>query len=141
MRRLLLVLAAVLLPACGGEEAADEAVPNGAGGGAVEIVLDDFGLEPATLSLAAGTVTLHVVNEGSSPHALEVEGGSLEEGTDELAPGESAELVVELEEGEYELYCPVGDHRGRGMEGTLTVGDGGGTTPEETTTEEPGYRY
>lgn len=137
MRRLLLVLAVVLLPACGGEEATNEA----GSGSAVEIVLDDFTLEPETLSLDPGTVTFHVVNEGSTAHALEIEGASLEQATEELAPGDSAELVLELEAGEYELYCPVGDHRDGGMEGTLTVGDAGGMTPEETTTEEPGYRY
>jgi uncharacterized cupredoxin-like copper-binding protein len=147
MRRLLLVvLAAVLLPACGGEEAADEPAPNGAGGGdAIEIALTDFALEPAALELDPGTVTLRVVNEGATTHALEVDGMSLEEETGDLAPGESTELVVELVEGEYELYCPVGDHRGRGMEGTLTVGSGGAgggdTTTGETTTEDSGYRY
>jgi plastocyanin len=28
---------------------------------------------------------------------------------------------VDLEPGEYEIYCAIGDHRAQGMEGTLTV--------------------
>ena len=41
------------------------------------------------------------------------------------------------------MYCPVGDHRDRGMEGTIIVGGGGGgTTTDETTTDDDdsGYR-
>ena len=41
------------------------------------------------------------------------------------------------------MYCPVDDHRGMGMKGSITVGDGGGMAPDETTTEEDsgGYGY
>jgi len=41
--------------------------------------------------------------------------------------------IFELKAGRYELYCPVGNHRELGMEGTLSVGGaapGGGTTTE-----------
>ncbi len=55
-------------------------------------------------------------------HALEVEGNGVEEETDTIGPGESTELTVDLEEGEYEIYCPVGNHKAMGMVGTLTVG-------------------
>jgi plastocyanin len=146
MRPLLLAaLALVLLPACGGEEATpDEAAPTG-GGTVVDVALRDFTIEPAAISLDPGSYTFHVVNEGETVHALEVEGPSGEVETPELGPGESADLTVDLSEaGEYELYCPVGGHRDQGMEGTLTVGGGGGggTTTDETTTEEDSdYRY
>ena len=54
---------------------------------------------------------------------------NVEEETDEIAPGESADLTVDLADGEYEIYCPIDDHRSMGMEGTLVVGSGsaGGT--------------
>ena len=79
-------------------------------------------------------------------HALEVEGPTGEVETADLGPGESADLAVDLsEDGEYEIYCPVGDHRDRGMEGTIAVGAGGGgagtTTDETTTDEDSGYGY
>ena len=60
MRRLalLLVVAAVLLPACGEEDTPDGASPNGAGTGGgevVEVALSEFALEPASFSLEPGS--------------------------------------------------------------------------------------
>jgi len=146
MRRLLLVaLALSFMPACGGEEAAEEEGAEPAGAGTVvDVVLSDFAIEPSSLTLDPGTYTFHVVNEGATAHALEVEGPTGEVETEELGPGESADLAVDLEDGEYELYCPVGDHRDRGMQGAIAVGGGGGgTTTDETTTEDEDsdYRY
>jgi uncharacterized cupredoxin-like copper-binding protein len=152
MRRLLLAaLALTLLPGCGGEEgAADEAAAPG-GGAVVEVALGEFAIEPSTIEVDPGSYTFRVTNDGGAVHALEIEGPSGEVETAELASGESADLNVDLEDGEYEMYCPVGDHRDRGMEGTITVGGGGGgggTTTDQTTTndddeedEDSGYRY
>jgi uncharacterized cupredoxin-like copper-binding protein len=143
MRLLLLVAVAILLPACGGEEGTPEpgapAEPV-----AAEIVLGDFTIEPSALAVDPGSHTFHVVNEGEQVHALEIEGPAGEAETADLAPGESADLTVDLSEpGEYEIYCPVGGHRGQGMEGSITVGGGGATTPDEPTTTDEGsdYRY
>lgn len=144
MRGVLLVSFALGLAACGGDdEPADQAVAPAAGGEVVEVALTDFAIEPSALALNPGSYSFHVVNEGGAVHALEVEGPTGEVETEELEPGESADLAVTLEDGEHELYCPVGDHRDRGMEGTLTVGAGGGagTTTDETTTEDSDYRY
>ena len=67
-------------------------------------------------------VEFRVKNDGGVTHALEVESEELEEETEDIAAGESATLKVELEEGTYELYCPIGDHKDRGMEAELVVG-------------------
>ena len=150
MRRLALLVAfaAVLLPACGEENTPDGASPNGAGAGGgevVEVSLSEFALTPASFSLEPGSYTFHVVNDGSVVHALEVEGPLGEVETADLAPGESADLDVDLSEpGDYEIYCPVNDHKDKGMEGTITVGGGGGgatTTDDTTTDEDSGYGY
>ena len=143
MRRLLLLaLALVLLPACGGEEGAAE---DDAGSDAtvVDVALGEFTIEPSAIEVEPGSYTFHVVNDGGAVHALEIEGPSGEVETEDLEPGASADLTVDFsEDGSYEIYCPVGDHRDRGMEGSITVGDGGGMMPDETTTEEDsGYRY
>jgi uncharacterized cupredoxin-like copper-binding protein len=154
MRRFLLAaLALTLLPACGeGETTGDDAAAPGGGDGAVvEISLGEFAIEPSAIELDPGSYTVRVTNDGGAVHALDIEGPTGEVETAELAAGESADLNVDLEDGEYEMYCPVGDHRDRGMEGTITVGGGGGgTTTDETTTdddggededEDSGYRY
>ena len=101
MRRLALLVAfaAVLLPACGEENTPDGASPNGAGAGGgevVEVSLSEFALTPASFSLEPGSYTFHVVNDGSVVHALEVEGPLGEVETADLAPGESADLDVDL---------------------------------------------
>ena len=44
-----------------------------------------------------------------------------DEASETVDGGATTSLTVELEDGTYEIWCPVGDHRGRGMEGTLTV--------------------
>jgi uncharacterized cupredoxin-like copper-binding protein len=143
MRRLLLLaLALVLLPACGGEEGAAED-ESGSGATVVDVALGEFTIEPSAIAVEPGSYTFHVVNDGGTVHALEIEGPSGEVETGDLGPGESADLTVDFaEDGRYEMYCPVGDHRDRGMEGSITVGEGGGMTPNETTTEEDSdYRY
>ncbi|HWM13337.1 MAG TPA: hypothetical protein VNO56_02525 [Gaiellaceae bacterium] len=139
---LLLLLVAVLVAACGGGDGAEG---NAGTGDTLEIVLSDFAVEPRSGSLEPGTYTARVVNEGGVVHALKVDGPTGETESAELQPGQSVELELDLgEAGEYELTCPVGDHRDRGMEASLAVAGGGGaTTTEDTTTEddEGGYRY
>ncbi|HSK16252.1 MAG TPA: hypothetical protein VK915_08785 [Gaiellaceae bacterium] len=137
-------LALLAAPACGGEESPSaEETPSAAGVGvAVDVVLTDFAVAPAP-GLEPGTTTLRVVNEGDVVHALRVEGPGLEAETDDLAPGEAADLRVDLTEGDVVLWCPLGSHRSLGMEATVAVGAGGGAPAEDTTTgdEEDGYRY
>jgi uncharacterized cupredoxin-like copper-binding protein len=122
--RLLLLALALLLAGCGSDDS-DEA---GAEGNETSVGLRDFSLEPSNLEVDGGTLTLTVVNDGQTTHALEIEGDGVEEETPLLEPGESAELTVELAKGEYEMYCPVGNHRAQGMEGTVLVDSGGGGT-------------
>jgi plastocyanin len=93
----------------------------------IRIEETEFRLEPAEITLdKPGTYVFEAVNSGDTVHALEVEGQGIEEETEEIQPGQSAELKVELEAGTYELYCPVGGHKEEGMEGTLTVKEGSG---------------
>jgi uncharacterized cupredoxin-like copper-binding protein len=90
----------------------------------VEVTLVDGEIQmPDTVS--AGMYLFDVTNEGELVHNLEIEGQGIETMLDEdLQPGESGTLSVELEPGEYDLYCPVGDHAEQGMQMTLTVTEG-----------------
>jgi plastocyanin len=133
----LLLTAGVLLAAgCGDDEdegggaastpsATETATEESSGGGgeALTLTADPGGSiswEPGELSAAAGSVTVKLVNESDTPHAVEVEGNGVEEESETVTGGET-ELTVDLEAGEYTFYCPVGQHRQNGMEGTLTV--------------------
>jgi uncharacterized cupredoxin-like copper-binding protein len=134
MRRFLLVLT-VLLAGCGSDEAQDSGGPAEA----VQLVAKEYSFDPQSLTVdKTGKVTFRVKNEGGTAHALEVEGKGVEEETESIEPGESGELTVQLAAGEYEFYCPIGNHREMGMEGTLVVG-GGATTTEQTQTQDSGY--
>jgi plastocyanin len=79
-------------------------------------------IELSTDELSAGSTTIEVVNDGSATHDLVVErDGEDVEGTDSIAPGDSATLTVDLEPGEYVFYCSIANHRAMGMEVTVTV--------------------
>ena len=136
-----MLLAAVLLAGCGSGDADDQAAGDTASGdGSVEITATEFSFDPSTVEVDAGETTFTLVNDGQFTHALEIEGQGIEEETDEIDGGTTTELTVDLEAGKYELYCPVGNHREQGMEGTLVVGGGagGGMTTQGTDTEDSG---
>jgi uncharacterized cupredoxin-like copper-binding protein len=73
-------------------------------------------------SLTAGSYVFHVTNNGKIPHNLTVDGPGVEdEKTATIAPGDSADLHVNLETGSYDLYCSIPGHREQGMEAKLAV--------------------
>ena len=125
MSRSALLLVAVVIAGCGSDDSSDETggtTPAAGSSGTVELVATDFEFDPSTVAVAAaGTTTVRLTNDGGTTHALEIDGQGIEEETDEIGPGESAVVTVDLEPGEYELYCPVGNHADEGMVGTLTV--------------------
>src|SRR3712207_4715333 len=65
------------------------------------VVLTEFAIDPANPKAENGAVTFDVVNEGSAPHALEIEGNGEEFATEVLDGGASAELQATLKPGEY----------------------------------------
>ncbi len=155
---LLSLLLALALAACGedretgtgtsttktGTETA--AAPKGKPVKTIEIEESEFRLSPDTVKLGKpGTYEFRAKNVGGTVHALEVEGQGTEVETDEIQPGKSATVKAELKEGEYKLYCPVGNHEQQGMTGKVTVGAkaaGQGTsTSENKGSEGGGYGY
>ena len=94
---------------------------GGGAGGAVDVSETEYKLDPSDPTVAAGKVTISASNDGGTTHNLEIEGNGVEEVTDDLQPGQSGSLSVDLKPGEYEIYCAIDGHKDLGMEGTLTV--------------------
>ena len=72
-------------------------------------------------TLRAGRVAFNVENGGKEDHANEIEGNGIEEKTEILKRGNTAALEVDLKPGTYTVYCPVDDHKDKGMKVTVKV--------------------
>jgi plastocyanin len=142
MHRLLVLLPTVLLlSACGGSSNGSE--ETGSVLQRIQVLETEFSITPAAIELPRpGTYEFQVMNDGQITHALEIEesGGGDEAETGDISAGETKTVRFTFSgDGSYEMYCPIGNHRDEGMEGTLTVGSaagGAGTTTEETKTED-----
>jgi len=78
--------------------------------------------DKTSLSAKPGKVTIVMDNPSDVPHAVEIEGEGVEEEGETVGKGGVSKVSADLKAGEYEFYCPVGNHADAGMEGTLTVG-------------------
>lgn len=89
----------------------------------VGATLSEWTIRLSATSVPAGPVSFTATNNGSIPHALEVEGNGIEQETPLIQPGASATLTLMLKPGSYEIYCPVGrdSHKKLGMETHLKV--------------------
>ena len=111
---------------------------NGGGGGGnapsesegsvvktIRIEETEYSLKPTESTLdKPGIYVFEAVNSGDTTHALEVEGEGIEEFSEEIGPGESTKLRVDLKPGTYVLTCPVDGHEDKGMETTISVKEG-----------------
>ncbi len=100
-------------------------LPGGAtptsGGNTVEVRLSEYKIDMSN-SLHAGLITFHVTNAGTVEHNFVVEGQGVKKTFDKnLQPNESNNLEVNLSPGNYQIYCPLDNHRDLGMLVNLTV--------------------
>jgi len=98
---------------------------GGSTAAAVPVSLSEFKITQPIEVTPGGT--LAVTNDGSQVHNLVIEGDGR---TADLAAGDSETLTVDVEPGEYEIYCSITGHRDSGMEGTLTVAADAGLVTE-----------
>ncbi|HSJ16845.1 MAG TPA: plastocyanin/azurin family copper-binding protein [Solirubrobacterales bacterium] len=132
----LVVVVAAIAAGCGGDDdddggttaaATQETTAAGGGGGAQTVEMTEFEFIPNDPSVKAGD-TLTTDNTGSTVHNLTIEEGSDPEqaskelaATPDVAAGDSAELKVNVDRGEYSIVCTIGNHRELGMVGTIQV--------------------
>lgn len=118
------VAAAVLslpLAACGGDDGdTDDGGP--APEGAVTVVAESVsGFDAESYTADAGEVGFVYDNSDAIPHTLVIEDVDSDDFKLSAAPGGDDQGSVELEAGDYVLYCDVPGHREAGMEAELTV--------------------
>jgi hypothetical protein len=124
---LLSLLAAPALAACGGSSAS--------GGTTVAIEASDDACKVASSELEAGRVTFAVTNKGSKVTEVYVygeQGGTFDKIISEvenIGPGTSRDLSVDLDGGTYEIACKPGQS-GDGIRTKITVSGAAGTTSE-----------
>ena len=92
-------------------------------GETVDVVADEYSFDPETIVLAGGgELTVELDNAGALAHNLRVFDGEADVGgTPTFVGGDPRPGTVEVEPGEYELICTVGDHADLGMTGKLEV--------------------
>ena len=93
----------------------------------VQVSLKDGDLGFKELKVEGGEARFEIENAGTTEHAFEIEGEiggqEFEVASTVLKPGERATIIVGLPAGTYEAYCPVDDHREKGMAGEVTFAD------------------
>jgi uncharacterized cupredoxin-like copper-binding protein len=104
---------------------------------AIEVISTDTACIPERTTFDAGELTFAVKNDGDEPTELYVfgEGDKVISGVENVGPGTSRTLTVDLAAGRYELGCKPGQ-TGNGIRAPITVtGEGGevgaGTKPAD----------
>lgn len=123
-------LIALLMAACGAPAAESPGGGDGAGPTTIDVTLQEWAVRPAAASAPAGEVTFSVTNDGpddihefvilatdlaaselpTDEHGAVTEAGEGIEVIDEIEDipvGETQELTVELEAGNYVLLCNI----------------------------------
>src|SRR5688572_20113163 len=90
---------AVALSAC-----SDDDVLGNDDDGQVNVSLTERDLKPGRAEVSDGTVSFEVHNDGDRLHAFAVETTNGVKSIEEIKPGETADLTVELSAGRYRMY-------------------------------------
>ena len=114
------LLAAPLLAACGDDDTTSDSPTTSGGEPSSSLTVhgtDQLKFDKTAYEAEAGSIEVTYINDGSVAHTL------LVTGVDgfKLSMGSEDEGTVELEPGEYTLYCDVAGHESAGMVADLTV--------------------
>lgn len=125
---ILAVVVTFIAASCGGGRqaqqpaqppAAQPPVAPSAAGQTVKVKMSEFKFEVQPTEVQAGTVTFQIENVGTVEHDFLIE--KLDKRTEQLRPGQSATLTVQLTPGTYTVICEVAGHKEAGMQTQLVV--------------------
>jgi uncharacterized cupredoxin-like copper-binding protein len=124
----LAAVATLALGACGGDNAKSsstakaKSTPSSSSATKVTVEESEFALKLSTTTFHPGKYTFEARNVGKAPHAIEIEGPGLTEAKSAtITGGGTTSITVTLQKGTYEMYCPVGHHKDKGMKTEITV--------------------
>lgn len=104
-------------PAATTGEATGEPTGDGGNGGGTSVELQNFEFQPAEIVAVTGT-SVSVLNVDRGGHTFTVDGTDIDVTID---GGQSTDIPIEIDPGDYQLYCRFHGSPGSGMSGTLTV--------------------
>jgi iron uptake system EfeUOB component EfeO/EfeM len=111
----LLVAAALLVTACGHTEVAGS-------GRTVHVQLSEYRLQPQSIRVSRGLVTIIVHNHGLLDHNLTLfQNGQTVDAINPLSPGETSQMTLFLSPGTYSMVSTVLSDQSLGAYGTLKV--------------------
>jgi plastocyanin len=111
------LIASAALAGCGDESDDEPAPPTKL------VTMSERRFTPTDVNAPAGE-PLAVQNAGSVGHDLKLrQDGKEAGGTPVLNPGQTVQLEILFEPGDYEMYCSVPGHEEAGMKGTFAVVD------------------
>lgn len=120
LRAVLIAVAAALFAiGCGGDDDSSSGDDVGPSDASLTVVALDIDFEQDAYEVDAGAIEFVYENEGNIIHTLLIEGEPFELSV--RSNGDVDRGVIELEPGEYSLFCDVPGHRPAGMVATLTV--------------------
>ncbi|HEY3875705.1 MAG TPA: sulfocyanin-like copper-binding protein [Candidatus Kapabacteria bacterium] len=113
----------LLILSCGSSQHATngEGYTRTTNGSTVSVLEDEYRIHIPT-AFPGGVVTFHIVNDGKMKHSFKIKGNTTEQQLpNDIAPGDSADLTVNLTPGVYDIDCPVFGHAQLGMRLSVTV--------------------
>jgi plastocyanin len=119
----LATFAVVAIAACGdsgGGGGSGYREPKGPAQETITVKGGNFFFDPSDIMAPAGVSAIELESEAGL-HDLVFDNGKVPDFRLEASSGNSDELKVDLEPGEYTIYCDIPGHREGGMEGTITV--------------------
>jgi plastocyanin len=98
-------------------------VPSATAGATVLVTVGENTLAVQQTSIAPGPTVFTITNTGKDVHNIFIDGPGVQQAAgSEIPVGATTSVTVNLQAGEYEIYCPMFDHRQRGETAQVTVG-------------------